>query len=259
MKKETLKVALVQANLTWEDAKENRTYFDKHIDNISEAVDLIVLPEMFTTGFSMKPAPLAETMQGDTVNWLKKKAGQMQCAICGSVIIQEEDKFFNRFLFVEPSGKVTSYDKRHTFNMAGEGEQYQAGKDHLVIDYLGWKIFPQVCYDLRFPVFSRNTLDYDLVIYVANWPKTRIAAWDTLLKARAIENMSYCIGVNRVGTDGNDLEYVGHSGVYDVLGEESAFAKAEEKTILVTLSKSHIEATRKKLPFLIDKDNFTIS
>ncbi|RMB58025.1 amidohydrolase [Dokdonia sinensis] len=258
MKKNKLNVALIQADLIWEDAVKNRAYFDKLLSAVPSETDIVVLPEMFTTGFSMNPSPLAETMDGATVRWLKKNAERSDIAICGSIIIQENDKFYNRFLFVQPSGKVTSYDKRHTFNMAGEGKKYAAGKKRVYISYLGWKIFPQICYDLRFPVFSRNTTDYDLIIYVANWPKTRIAAWDTLLKSRAIENMSYSIGVNRVGTDGNDLEYIGHSGVYNVLGEECAFAKAEEKLITATLSKSHIAETRKKLPFLEDKDQFQL-
>lgn len=267
MKKEALKVSLIQADLIWEDADKNRAHFDSLLSQIPAETDIVILPEMFTTGFSMHPVPLAETMEGETVQWLKEVAAQMDVAICGSTIIKENKKYYNRFLFVDSSGKVTSYDKRHTFNMAGEGEKYEAGKEQVYIEYLGWKILPQICYDLRFPVFSRNTTDYDLVIYVANWPKTRVAAWDTLLKARAIENMSYCIGVNRVGIDGNGLEYVGHSAVYDVLGQECAtsnalstdFAQAREEIISATLLKSHIEETRTKLPFLKDKDSFTIT
>ena len=184
---------------------------------------------------------------------------QKNIAICGSVIIKENEHYYNRFLFVKPNGAISHYDKRHRFMMAGEGELYTAGEDQVVIEYQGWKLFPQICYDLRFPVFARNTVDYDVVIYVANWPKPRVAAWDALLKARAIENMSYAIGVNRIGLDGNGLEYVGHSGVYNVLGDEIAFAKAEEKIMTAILSKTHIEATRKKLPFLKDRDTFMLS
>lgn len=258
MKSETLKVALIQADLVWEDAAQNREHLEKLINTVPENTQLVVLPEMFTTGFSMSPEPLAETMEGDTVQWMKEQAKNSQAAFCGSLIITEDGHYYNRFLFVTPQGEVTSYDKRHTFNMAGEGEKYTAGNKQQIINYLGWNIFPQICYDLRFPVYARNTLNYDLVIYVANWPKTRVAAWDTLLKARAIENMSYCIGVNRVGVDGNNLEYVGHSAVYDVLGSEIAFAKVEETIITATLLKSHIETTRTKLPFLEDKDRFIL-
>lgn len=258
MKSNTLEVALMQANLVWEDAAQNRTNFERLINDVPSNTRLIVLPEMFTTGFSMFPEQLAETMEGDTVKWMKFQAQKAQAAICGSLIIFEDGKYHNRFLFVRPDGTITYYNKRHTFNMAGEGEKYLPGNKQVVVDYLGWKIFPQVCYDLRFPVYARNRFDYDLVIYVANWPKTRIAAWDTLLKARAIENMAYSIGVNRVGTDDNNLEYVGHSAVYDVLGDELASANADEKVITATLSKSHIIETRAKLPFLEDKDDFTL-
>lgn len=258
MKTETLNVTLIQADLFWEDARKNRANLEKLITRSPEASKLIVLPEMFSTGFSMSPESLAETMKGDTVQWMEKQAIRAQAAICGSLIITENGNYYNRFLFVTPEGEITMYNKRHTFNMAGEGDRYKAGNEQVIIDYLGWKIFPQVCYDLRFPVFARNTSQYDVLIYVANWPKTRINAWDALLKARAIENMSYSIGVNRVGVDGNNLEYVGHSAVYDVLGNVLDIAKIEEKVVTVTLSKAHIHETRKKLPFLEDKDGFTI-
>lgn len=253
-----LNITLVQAHLHWENPVANRKHFETLIEAETKDTHLIILPEMFTTGFSMNASQLAETMQGDTVSWMKGLAKAKNAAICGSVIITENNDFYNRFLFVKPSGEIDYYDKRHTFNMAGEGEIFECGTKQVVIDYLGWKLCLQVCYDLRFPVFARNTQGYDALIYVANWPKPRVAAWDALLKARAIENMSYCIGVNRVGLDGNGLEYVGHSGVYDVLGEEVALAKAEEKTSTVSLSKKHVEATRAQLPFLEDKDNFTL-
>lgn len=253
-----LKVTIVQTHLYWENPVANRSHFEGLIRDISKETDLIILPEMFTTGFSMNATKLAETMQGETVQWLRQLALEKATAICGSVMIKEEDYFYNRFLFVEPSGEIKAYNKRHTFNMAGEGEVFKAGKEQVVVNYLGWKLCLQVCYDLRFPVFARNSVGYDALLYVANWPKTRIVAWDTLLKARAIENMSYAIGVNRIGLDGNGLEYVGHSGVYDLLGEELAFAKAKQETITFVLSKNHIKKTREKLPFLEDKDVFRI-
>lgn len=256
--KEELQIALIQSHLLWENPIANLDKFDTLLEQVSEEIQLIVLPEMFTTGFSMNPVDLAEKMDGNTVNWLLNWSKKKQAAICGSVIITENNNYYNRFLFVTPDGEIRSYDKRHRFMMAGEGELYTAGEDTVLIEYEGWKIFPQICYDLRFPVFARNTVDYDVVLYVANWPKPRVGAWDALLRARAIENMSYCIGVNRIGLDGKGLEYVGHSAVYDVLGDEIAFAKAEEKIITATLSKNHIKETRERLPFLEDKDEFTL-
>lgn len=258
MKSETLQVSLIQTSLFWEDANRNRAHQETLIAKIPRDSDLIVLPEMFTTGFSMSPQSLAETMDGETVQWMKQQALKSQAAICGSLIISEEGLYYNRFLFITPEGEITSYNKRHTFNMAGEGEQYKAGDKQVLINYKAWKIFPQICYDLRFPVYARNTSDYDLIIYVANWPKTRIAAWDTLLKARAIENMSYCVGVNRVGVDGNNLEYIGHSAVYDVLGDEIVTAHTQEGVVTTMLTKAHVYETRSKLPFLEDKDRFTL-
>ena len=253
-----LKVTLIQTHLHWENPVANRSHLQERINTIQEETNLIVLPEMFTTGFSMDAETLAETMQGETVQWLKRLAQEKEAAICGSMIITENSQYYNRFIFVTPNGDIQYYDKRHTFNMAGEGEVYECGNELVIIAYLGWRLSLQVCYDLRFPVFARNTGSYDVLLYVANWPKARVAAWDALLKARAIENMSYAIGVNRIGLDGNGLEYVGHSGVYDVLGDEIAFAKAKPKNLTVNLSKNHIETTRAKLPFLQDRDDFRL-
>ncbi|MEP0263172.1 amidohydrolase [Dokdonia sp.] len=255
---ETLQVALIQSHLLWENPTANLVNFDALLEDVSDSTQLIILPEMFTTGFSMDPVTHAESMDGKTVQWLKKWSQKKNAAVCGSIIITDDNKYYNRFLFATPEGKIQSYDKRHRFMMAGEGGLYTAGQETMLIEYKGWKIFPQICYDLRFPVFARNTVEYDVLIYVANWPKPRVGAWDALLKARAIENMSYCIGVNRIGLDGNGLEYVGHSAVYNVLGDEIAFAKAEEKIITATLSKNHIKETRQRLPFLEDKDEFKI-
>lgn len=254
-----LKVTIVQTNLVWENAIQNRMNLEDNISKMEET-DLIVLPEMFTTGFSMYPKPLAEKMDGDTVHWLQQIAKKKNAAIAGSIIIEEKNQYYNRFLFVTPQGLVKSYDKRHLFTLAGEHEQYQRGEDQIIIEYKGWKIKPQICYDLRFPVWSRNTTLYDVLIYVANWPKPRIEAWNTLLKARAIENMVYTIGVNRIGLDPNNNEYTGSSRIYDGLGQQMSInneAVAFEET--VTLQKSYQEKIRKKFNFLNDRDHFEIN
>lgn len=254
-----LKIALVQSDLVWENPKQNRISFSNKIDEISDEVDVIVLPEMFTSAFTMEASKVAETMQGDTVLWMRKMASKTNAAIVGSLIISEENKYYNRLLFVEPSGKITYYNKRHTFTLAGEDKVFSAGNEKVIIDYKGWKICPLVCYDLRFPVWARNVENYDVLMYVANWPKPRISAWDALLKARAIENMSYVIGVNRVGFDGLNMEYSGHSAVYDVLGNiRTTFKPGKEQVEVVTLEKRHVEAYRNKLKFLNDKDTFTL-
>jgi omega-amidase len=253
-----MRVALIQSAIIWEDPQANRTYFETEINTISEAIDLIVLPEMFSTGFTMNPSAIAETMQGETVSWMQSLAKAKNVAITGSVVIEESANYYNRMLFVFPSGEIQHYDKRHLFTLAGEDKVYTKGTQKLIIDYLGWKICPFICYDLRFPVFSRNTDDYDLLIYVASWPKVRINAWDTLIKARAIENMSYAIGVNRVGEDNNGYQYTGHSQLVDYLGEY-LIEPTEAKGILIAiLDKSKMLEVRKKLPFLSDKDVFEI-
>lgn len=254
-----LTIALVQANLVWGNTKKNCLKFSKKISRLDQPVDLIILPEMFTTGFSMQPQKIAETMQGDTVSWMLKTASEKNAAIAGSVIISENNNYYNRFLFIHPSGEINYYNKKHLFTLAGEHEIYASGKEKLMVNYKGWKICPLVCYDLRFPVWARNVEAYDVLIYVANWPKPRITAWDTLLKARAIENMCYTIGVNRVGIDANNLEYSGHSAAYDCLGEQvvSTTENAED-TAVVTLQKNHISAIRNKLNFLNDRDSFII-
>lgn len=256
---EKLKIALLQVDLSWENAEENRRKFSERIDNLSEEVDLIVLPEMFSTGFSMNAKDLAEPPNGQTFQWMQGIASSRNCAVTGSLIIGENNKYYNRLFFVFPDGSFQVYDKRHTFTLAKENETYIAGKERLIIEFKGWRICPLICYDLRFPVWARNTEDYHLLIYVANWPETRIHAWDTLLMARAIENMSYCIGVNRTGNDGNDYRYNGHTGAYDVLGKaliDNSLAK--EFTEIVVLEKNHIIETREKLKFLQDRDAFIL-
>lgn len=254
-----LSIALVQTQLIWENPEQNRINFSTKIETIPNTVDLIVLPEMFTSGFTMNAKIVAETMNGETINWLKKIASEKDTAITGSLVIQENNTYYNRCVFVHPNGKIDTYDKRHTFTLAGEHKVYNAGTKKTIIDYKGWKICPLVCYDLRFPVWARNTENYDVLIYVANWPKPRINAWDALLKARAIENMSYCIGVNRIGQDDSGHDYPGHSACYDVLGKKLTDFKPNEETIkIVTLEKSPIEKYRNKLGFLNDKDSFNL-
>ena len=253
-----MKIALIQSSLFWENPKANRNHFEVKINALDEKVDLIVLPEMFTTGFTMNPAAVAETMQGETIQWLQSLAKAKNFAITGSLVIKENDNFYNRLVFVFPSGEIQFYDKRHLFTLAGEDKVYTSGKEKLIVDYLGWKICPLVCYDLRFPVFSRNTDGYDLLIYVANWPKTRINAWDILLKARSVENLCYTIGVNRVGFDTSNFEYDGHSQTIDFLGNYVLESQETEGVFIVELNKEKLLETRKKLGFLNDKDTFEL-
>lgn len=253
-----MKIALIQSDLYWEEAFKNRNLFEAKIDQIDSGVDLVVLPEMFSTGFSMNPKDVAETMQGETTVWMKSIAQQKKCAIAGSLIITENNQFYNRMLFVFPSGEIQFYDKRHLFTLAGEDKVYTAGSKKQIVEYLGWKICLQVCYDLRFPVFVRNVENYDLILYVANWPKVRINAWDILLKARAVENLSYIIGVNRTGFDANNHEYNGHSQVIDFLGNPILEPQENEGVFIVELDKNSMLETRKKMDFLSDKDVFEI-
>ncbi|SDX97368.1 Predicted amidohydrolase [Lutibacter oricola] len=254
-----LKVATIQSNIFWHKVEENRSHFTSLINQIKEKVDLVVLPEMFTTGFTMKPEEVAEDMAGETIKWMQNIAADNGFAICGSIVVEEDNKYYNRFIFVFPSREIKTYNKRHLFSLAGEEKVYSAGKEKVIIEYNGWRICPQVCYDLRFPVFARNVEAYDLLLYVANWPKKRILAWDTLLQARAIENLSYVIGVNRVGVDPNKFEYNGHSIAYNTLGAAIIPLNQEnEITTVVTLSKKHISETRKRLNFLNDCDSFKL-
>ncbi len=254
-----LKLALIQSELVWQNADQNRKNFSEKINLISEDVDIVVLPEMFSTGFTMNPREVAEQMNGETVKWMQKTASIKDFAICGSVVIEDKNKFYNRFIFVFPSGEIKYYNKRHLFSLAGEEKVYTSGVEKVIIHYNGWRICPQICYDLRFPVFARNVEEYDLLLYVANWPKPRINAWNALLKARAIENMCYVVGVNRVGGDNNNLEYNGHSKTYNCYGEPiSKQTKEEEFVELVCLDKNHISQVRNQLNFLNDKDEFKL-
>ena len=252
-----MKISLIQTPLSWENPQENRDTFTEKINSIEET-DLILLPEMFATGFTMQPEGVAETMQGESVQWMQEIAQAKNCAITGSLVIKEEGNYYNRLLFVYPDGSYKTYNKRHLFTLAGEEKHYTAGSDRLVLEYRGWKICPLVCYDLRFPVFSRNTEDFDLLLYVANWPQPRIQAWDILLRARAVENMCYVAGLNRIGQDSNGHSYSGHSQVVDGLGNYVLDPFAYEDVLSIELDKTELEKIRKKLGFLNDRDSFTL-
>jgi predicted amidohydrolase len=252
-----MNITTIQTNIIWEDKDSNLKNYQSKIDNIES--DLIILPEMFTTGFTMDPKPHAETMDGKTVQWMKQNASEKDLAICGSIIIEEEGKYFNRFIWVNPDGSIYHYDKKHLFPFAGEDEHYAPGNSKLIIEYKDWKICPLICYDLRFPVWSRNVEDYDVLIYVANWPSKRKLAWRSLLVARAIENQCYVIGVNRVGEDGNNLSYNGDTSLINALGETLYINSQSEDVFTTTLSKLELNKVRTQLPFLKDKDNFNFS
>lgn len=253
-----MKISLVQTSLTWENAEANRNNFERLVNDIEGYTDIIVLPEMFATGFTMKPQLVAEPMDGETVSWMKEMAVAKDCAVTGSLVIEENGNYYNRLLFVLPDGEIKHYDKRHLFSLAGEDKAYSAGTERLILEYRGWKICTLVCYDLRFPVFSRNTEAFDLLLYVANWPSPRLVAWDSLLKARAIENMCYVAGVNRIGQDSNGHEYPGHSQLFDCLGASVIEPSAAEGVFTITLDKESMLETRKKLGFLNDRDRFTV-
>ena len=259
-----LTISLIQADLHWEEIDANLAMFEELIWSIDNT-DLIILPEMFTTGFSMNAEKLAEPPGGKTFKWMRRLAAQCQTSVTGSCIVKEKRRYFNRLYFVYPDGASLQYDKKHTFNLAKEGETYTPGSERLILEYKGWKIHPLICYDLRFPVWARSRksegslYEYDLLLYVANWPDTRINAWDALLKARAIENLSYCVGVNRVGTDAVAKDYNGHSGIYSAKGDELAFSDGEEKVLTVTLSAEELLTYRKDSPFQEDADDFSLS
>jgi omega-amidase len=257
--KTTMKIALIQTELVWENPSENCSGITQKINTITENVDLIVLPEMFTSGFTMHPKNVAQTMEGAAISWLKQMAKEKKCALTGSLVIEENNQYFNRLVFVFQDGTIEYYDKNHLFTLAGEDKAYVAGTQKLIVDYKGFKICPLICYDLRFPVFARNVEDYDVLIYVANWPKPRVNAWDILLKARAVENMSYVLGVNRIGLDANNLEYIGHTQAIDFLGNYLLEPQEKGGVCIVDLDKKQLLATRKKLAFLDDRDVFTIN
>jgi len=259
----SLTITTIQTKLFWEDKKANLEMFQQKIESISEKTEVVILPEMFTTGFSMKPETLAEKMDGETVQWMKKIAAQKKIILTGSIIIEDKGNYFNRLIWMLPNGELAFYDKRHLFAFAGEHSHYSGGNKKLIASVNGWKINLQVCYDLRFPVWARQTPDnselkYDLLVNVANWPEKRNTAWKTLLQARAIENQCFVVGVNRVGGDGNKINYSGDSMVIDPLGEILYQKENEEDIFTITLDKKRVEETRNHFPFWRDADFFII-
>jgi omega-amidase len=254
-----LHVVGIQADLFWENPTKNIAAFEEKINRLTENTDLVVLPEMFTTGFTMNPKNIAETIDGNTISWMQKIALKKQLAITGSIVIHKNNKYYNQLVFVHPTGKIETYSKRHSFTLAGEDKVYTSGSEKLIVTYKGWKICPLICYDLRFPVWARNTENYDLLLFMANWPVKRIKAWDTLLKARSIENMCYTIGVNRTGLDANNYNYSGNSLITDYLGEEiSNLPKNKVGIVSATINKKSQNTLREKLGFLNDMDSFSI-
>lgn len=261
----TLTITTIQTNLYWQDKISNRTMLENKITSLSAKTEIVILPEMFSTGFSMQPQTYAETMEGETIQWMKRVSAENGIVLTGSLIIEEEGKFYNRLIWMLPNGELGYYNKRHLFAFASEHESYTPGNKRLIASVKGWKINLQVCYDLRFPVWARQQIDaetkqpeYDVLINVANWPAKRSHAWKTLLCARAIENQCYVVGVNRVGTDGNNVYHSGNSLVIDPLGEVLYHMADEEDVFSITLDKEKLEAVRTKFPFLNDADAFTI-
>lgn len=257
-----MKIATLQYDIIWEDTNANLDRLDQLIDQLSENVDLIVLPEMFNTGFSMNSSRIASEDGGATLKWMLSVSQKKKCVITGSVAVKIDDHYYNRLYWVQPDGKVYHYDKRHLFRMADEHLHYQAGENQVIVSYKGWRFMLQVCYDLRFPIWSRNTvlINYDALIYVANWPAVRSEAWHSLLKARAIENLSYVVGVNRVGTDGNGIPYDGKSVVFDFKGESIDQHQVNlEGWSIQSLSREALDQFRDKFPAHLDADEFGIS
>jgi omega-amidase len=259
MTQELLNIAVFQLNVVWENPAANRDKTDEWLQKNNINIDLVFLPEMFTTGFSMNVSELAETMDGETVRWMKKCSSEYQLALCGSLIIRENGIFFNRLLFVEPSGEVHFYDKRHLFSMGNEESHFQKGERRLIVHYKGWRICPLICYDLRFPVWARNRNEYDILVYSANWPQSRIDVWNTLLKARAIENQAYIVGANRVGVDGNLISYSGNSQLIDPKGNLlSAIGDHHKGIVSAGFSYSELIKFRTAFPVLNDADQFSL-
>ncbi len=258
---EDLTVAIIQSPIQWQKKSENLTLFSDKITAIKEDVGLIVLPEMFTTGFSMESNKLAETVTDQTVDWMLNHAKQMNSVITGSFICEEDWAYYNRLIWAKPNGTFLHYDKKHLFRMANEHEHFNSGSKKMIIDLNGWRVCPLICYDLRFPVWSRNTSadNYDLLIYVANWPEKRRTAWSRLLSARAIENQSYVVGVNRIGNDGNGISYSGDSVVLDFNGEVMSSTKpCQDNVEIVNINYSTLEAFRNSFPVLKDADSFNL-
>ena len=256
---EELKIAALQYNIIWENKMANFELIEKELlPEVDEDTELIILPEMFATGFTMNVSAMAENEEGASIKWMKKISRMRNCAICGSMPFKEADKCHNRFVFIANGDLIGSYDKRHLFSYGVEDQHYSPGKEKVIVEWKEWKICLQICYDLRFPVFSRNAEDYDLLIYVASWPDKRIEAWSTLLKARAIENLSYVCGLNRIGLDGSNLNYIGASAIIDHSGKLLQELGNKKGVICQTIQKKNMLAFREKFSFLEDRDQFKI-
>lgn len=253
-----LRVTLVQTDLAWREPAENRRRLAAHFRGLAGHTDLVVLPEMFSTGFCMDSAALAEPMDGPTVGWMREEAAATGCAIAGSLIVRDGDRHYNRLVWARPDGTLAHYDKRHLFRMAGEHDHYAAGDARLVVEHRGWRICPMVCYDLRFPVWSRSRGDYDLLLYVANWPARRAHAWNSLLRARAIENLAYVAAVNRIGRDGNGATYAGDSVVLDFLGQPLSSEGGGDRVETAVLDLESLRAYRTSFPAHLDADAFEL-
>jgi predicted amidohydrolase len=254
-----LRVTLVQSELAWQDPSANRRNLAGHFRGLAGHTDLVVLPEMFSTGFSMDTATLAEEMIGPTVGWLREEAAALGCVITGSLIVRDAGQCFNRLVWARPDGSLEYYDKRHLFRMANEQQHYTAGTRRLVTEIKGWRVCPLICYDLRFPVWSRSRGDYDLLLYVANWPQRRAHAWAALLRARAIENLSYVVGVNRIGRDGNGTTYVGDSVALDFLGQPLSSEGGGDRVETAVLDLESLQSYRSSFPALLDADPYEIT
>lgn len=255
-----MKITIVQTDIVWENKKENLRVLRRKLTTLCGTTEIVVLPEMFSTGFSMNSKELAEPLSGETITTLKQWAKEFNIAISGSYIASDSDRYFNRAFFLTPEGEEHYYDKRHLFRMGQEPQHFSAGNERLIIHYHDWNICLLVCYDLRFPVWSRNVNnEYDLLIYVASWPIPRRDVWDTLLKARAMENMCYVCGVNRIGTDGHQLSYNGGSIVYSPKGETLISVPDNQEDLLTTtLDLSALRSFRDKFPVWKDADTFTL-
>ncbi|MGV3509736.1 MAG: amidohydrolase [Sphingobacteriaceae bacterium] len=255
----TLKITTFQAYLFWENIEKNLQNLSLRLSGIREKTDLIILPEMFNTGFSMNVEALAEEMNGTTMQWMHKQAQRFECVVTGSLIIKENGKYFNRLIWMRPDGTFEKYDKRHLFAMGKEDDHYTAGKDKLIVELNGWQICPVICYDLRFPVWLRNTPpEYDLLLIVANWPERRSLHWRTLIPARAVENLSYVVGVNRVGHDGNEIYHSGDSMCIDPNGKTVYYKPNDEDLYTFSISKDEVIKARRLFPFLKDADQFKL-
>ncbi len=262
---QNLSITIIQSELRWRNPQENLQTFDNLFEQIASETDLVVLPEMFTTGFTMQPEGLSETMDGQAIGWMRSRARKLSAAIVGSFIVEENNRYLNRLVFMKPDGEMQYYDKKHLFRLAGEDEKYQPGDKKVIIHYKGWKILPLICYDLRFPVWSCNRIvegqiEYDLMVLVANWPQVRNYAWKTLLTARAIENQAFVAGVNRIGIDENGKVYSGDSLVADPWGAHILIAPPSQTSVQsVVISMQELQKIRSNFPFHRDWDNFTIN